>query len=240
MYFLLTILCSIVLIGKVSSASVDIGDSPCNENDSDCLLKITKILYAQVIKGDKDLEIPTSDPMYIKNIDGKFSDIDYELKNTTVVGFADCEVRKAVLAEDKNKATFNIFCPKLSLSGQYAVNGKILELPIQGEGDYKVILRGYDITIDADIKKVTRDDNTYISFTKLNLNANLTNGIDFDVENLFGGNAQFAEPAQKFLTENWKPIADALQMPAIESYFKEIFQNTNKYLKTIPANKIIK
>ncbi|KAJ0183392.1 hypothetical protein K1T71_001368 [Dendrolimus kikuchii] len=215
------------------------GYSACRSNDSQCLKEQTTAMYKLILPGIKELNIPSSDPMYLKRIEGKFDQMKYELTDSTMTGFLDCKVESSDITSDQ-KAVWKLSCPNLRISGQYSMNGTIIGVPIFGNGAYFIDTHDYFVTVTTEVKTTKGDDGQFhISYKNFKADADLRGGFDYDAKNLFGGNKQLADSAKTIIKQNWQITAKLMATPIVDSSVRNVLKSVNTYLKSVPAEEVI-
>ncbi|KAJ0183394.1 hypothetical protein K1T71_001370 [Dendrolimus kikuchii] len=227
------------VLAKVICAPVDV--QPCNEEDSECLTKLTKLIYPSAITGDDKLGIPSSDPMKQEFVEGKFNTLTYTLTDSTLKGFKDCQIESTTAITDQNSVEFKMVCPKFEMTGHYSANGKILETDIKGDGEYRLDATDVYITITAEIKKTPRDNGkSILSFEKFKVKPKVRGVVKIDLSNLFGGDKSLADPVLKMLNENWPIFVEELQGPIFDANVGKMRNSFNKFLELITSDNILK
>ncbi|KAL5273085.1 to family protein [Megaselia abdita] len=116
--------------------------SQCKTGDVKCIANtITDILHTQ-FKGHNGLHLVSTDPLKINSLElpkNPASPVSVELKfkNIVLTGISQAVVKEVRgFDADPGKSVFEIYAtiPSLTLAGPYSVNGKVLILPIVGEG----------------------------------------------------------------------------------------------------------
>ncbi|KAJ8723227.1 hypothetical protein PYW08_003139 [Mythimna loreyi] len=213
----------------------------CKRDDSVCLTKTANVIYKQAIQGVRELNLENLDPMHQDKIQGDLTGIKYELTNTTIKGSKDCDVLNMKLDLQKSKLHFDMSCPYFEMFGFYDISGKILSIPITGNGDFRIQCKEYYIKFNADTKISQRKDGKkYISMKSYQVFSELKGGMVSNLTNLFNGKQkELAEKVLQFVNKNWKPVADELQAPVFSANVKKLLKNFNKYLKSVPLDQIL-
>nr|XP_021181660.2 circadian clock-controlled protein daywake-like [Helicoverpa armigera] len=198
-------------------------------------------MYKLTVQGIPKLNIESLEPMHHDVIDGDLAVLKYRLFNTTVEGSTKCEVVDAKLDLQKTKLNLAMFCPLFHMYGLYEISGKILVMPIEGKGDFKMECKDYYIQVDSDIKiSQGKNGKKYISFKSYKTKGDLQGGMIIEINNLFNGRQkELADDINRFINKNWKPVANELQGPVFNANMRILVKNFNKYLKSIPLDELI-
>lgn len=112
--------------------------------------------------------------------------------------------------------------PRVELNGDYKIKGKVLVLPIQGDGQATLGFDNLDIVIKYKPRVITKNDRVYIQTEKFKLDFDTTR-LSLHFSNLFNGDKALGDNMNLFLNENWRDILGELK-PAISSALEQIFE----------------
>lgn len=125
---------------------------------------------------------------------------------------------------DPLKSTYEIHVriPNVRLSGNYKISGKVLVLPIQGEGKSELNFEDLRIVIKYKPRIVTKNGRDYMQTDKFNLDFT-TSLFSLNFSNLFNGDKALGDNMNVFLNENWSDILNELK-PSISLTLEQIFE----------------
>lgn len=201
----------------------------CKIDDYACMIEDTNILLK---KNDfHSFGFPTFDPLLIEKMDieqggNRSVTINLKFRKVHLRGMADAKMYKISGFEadpDKNKIEMRFKTPKGTIEGPYAINGKMLILPIQGKGNITLELYNLDVALKFLTKKVIKDGKIYMGIEKSKLRYTVT-GARVKFTNLFNGDKVLGDNMNAFLNENWQILLDELQKP-ISDGFGEVFRS---------------
>ncbi|CAH0586862.1 unnamed protein product [Chrysodeixis includens] len=216
------------------------GLTQCQPEDSACITRNSNILYKVAVAGDPSINVESLDPMFQKRIDGNLATIKYTFHNTTLKGFSECTVLNSQLNLKKSTLNFDLFCPTFKMYGQYDVTGRLLIVPMEGNGDYSVFCKDYNIHIDTEIKFGEKNGIKYMAYKSFKVDGDLQGKMVTDLTNLFNGRfEELAATVLRFINANWKPVSKELQGPVFYANVRRLIKNFNKVLKRIPVNQLI-
>ncbi|XP_045769224.1 circadian clock-controlled protein daywake-like isoform X2 [Maniola jurtina] len=211
--------------------------APCKIEDEDCVRNSVNAAIPKILQGIPELGVETSDPLFLEKIEGNLSILKYKFYNTTIIGYKDCAVTNLKTSPDLSSVHYVLNCPKFKLSGQYDISGRLIILPVEGNGDYELVTGKYKIDVDSDLKIHTGSDGkTYLSIKNFKLKCKALTPILFDFKNLFNGQKDLSDAVHKFANENWPEVAELVQDPTFYACMNKITRNVNKYLKTVPLD----
>uniref|UniRef100_A0A1A9ZDH2 Uncharacterized protein n=1 Tax=Glossina pallidipes TaxID=7398 RepID=A0A1A9ZDH2_GLOPL len=197
---------------------------PCNYGDTECIKKITSYFLSKK-EGDNSINLSEVDPLTPNKIhinQGSDSpvNIDIVLTNNKIYGASNAVVTKVTgFGKDLTKKhSITIQVPgAVSLLGDYALSGKVLILPIQGEGKSNLTLVNTVFSIDFVGMADGKDGEVYMKLKNFHLHVDPQSFI-FHFDNLFNGDKALGDNMNKFLNENWKEIFNELRA-SIEKEF---------------------
>ncbi|KAI5646094.1 hypothetical protein NE865_01987 [Phthorimaea operculella] len=214
--------------------------APCKLNDNACATKFAKAVLPTIIAGDPALGVGSSDPIYVENIEGNLSILKYRLMRSTTTGFKNCDINNVKLNMHKSNLKFELNCPNLRQKGDYFISGRLIVLPVEGNGTFSILSRHYKIGVDSTIATVRgKDGRDHLQIKKFTLALEAQKPVTYDFENLFNGNKELANVVLKFANQNWKEVAGIFQGPVFNDVIKEVIGNVNKYLNKIPMESLI-
>ncbi|KAL9888502.1 protein takeout-like [Glossina fuscipes fuscipes] len=212
---------------------------PCNYGDSECIKKLFNYLVQEKKEGDSSINLLPIDPLIPEDIyitqggDGPVQ-LNLTFSNSQILGLSKA-VAKEVIGFGKDLATKHevIFkMPRVTLVGNYAISGKILIFPVQGEGTCNVTMVDPEFRISFKGIPEEKDGNTFMKLTNFRLHPE-TKRVIYQFDNLFNGDKVLGDTVNKFVNENWKEVFDELRVPFDKSFgavFKHIIDEVfNKY-----------
>lgn len=125
------------------------------------------------------------------------------------------------------------FVPRIDIVGKYKINGRVLVLPIQGEGNAKLAFDNATLVIKYKPKLVLKKDKQFVQTEKFKLDFD-TSRLHIKLENLFNGDKALGDNMNQFLNDNWHDILTELK-PAIVYAVEEILKGIiNRIFAKIP------
>ncbi|XP_022129500.2 circadian clock-controlled protein daywake-like [Pieris rapae] len=213
--------------------------SPCKINDAKCFDAAFADAFPKLLSEDSTLGIGSSDPLHVDLIDGKLSILKYKFFDSTVEGYKRCSIKNVKSNLNSHTLHFELDCPGIVSTGKYELSGRLIVLPVEGEGEYRVTTGKYTIAVDTELKEV-QDENskTYFKIENFKQKAELIEPVVFDFKNLFNGKKDLSDAVHKYANENWKEVTNLVQDPVWISHLKQLIINFNKHLKTAPLEEI--
>ncbi|XP_047518369.1 circadian clock-controlled protein daywake-like [Pieris napi] len=213
--------------------------APCHLNDMDCFEATLNKALPQVFSENQTLGVESSDPLKVDLIEGDMPDLKFKLFSTITTGYKQCVIKNVKMNLDALTLHEELDCPNLETTGKYEISGRLMTLPIEGNGDFKIAAESYHITLDLDLETVVGDDKkVYLTIKSFKQKNEATAPISFDFKNLFNGQKDQADKVLTFANQNWKQVSDLLQEPIWYNNMKTILSSSNKYLMTEPLDQM--
>ncbi|CAH2266844.1 circadian clock-controlled protein daywake-like [Pararge aegeria] len=209
--------------------------APCKIEDAACIQKSVQAAAPKIITGIPELGIESSDPLFLERIEGDLSILKYKFFNTTITGYKDCQISNIIISPDLTNVHFELNCPTLKMSGLYDINGRLIILPVEGNGDFFLTTGKYNILVDSELKiQPGTDGKSHLSIKNFKLKCTAKSPIIFDFRNLFNGQKDLSDAVHKFANESWDEVSKLVQDPVFYACMNKIIKHVNKYLKTVP------
>lgn len=200
----------------------------CKAEDVQCIARVTTGIIQSNPKGRSDLGIPPLDPFRINSLvisqgaTGALN-LDLSFKNIDIVGFSNTKIDRAVgFTKDPHTSKFEMYAsvPKLSIRGKYKASGRILLLPITGDGDAVITME--NVKLAAKYKPIIneKDGHQYLDIDKIKLRLE-PKKVSIRLTNLFNGDKTLGENMNAFLNENWRDVWTELA-PSIDTAIAEV------------------
>ncbi|XP_055679537.1 protein takeout-like [Lutzomyia longipalpis] len=231
------LLLSVLIFVKSSLAAKFPDDIPkCKAADLKCLPEVITNVIKMVPNGHRGLHLIPIDPLHINEI--KITqerespvNINLVLSNTDIIGLRNVVVTRVKgFEKDPTNVVFEAEAKlkQIALLGHYKIDGRVLILPIQGNGKSNLTLDNLTFKLKFKTTQTYKNSKVYIQTKDFLFNFDTTR-LYISFENLFNGDKALSDNMNRFLNENWKDILDELK-PAITDAFSQIF---NSIINTI-------
>ncbi|CAI6366632.1 unnamed protein product [Macrosiphum euphorbiae] len=208
----------------------------CKKSDPNldrCLRSSIQSVIPDLAEGYPKLRIPALEPFELPSLEiehGKGSSkavsIDLKLKDVKIMGFTSAVVDALKVDVDNFKTSGKIsFTKPLEITGQYTVNGKVLVLPITGNGPCSIVL--HEPVLELEEMSGTpfeKNGKTFVQIKKVNVKVASVKKLNVKLENLFNGNKQLGDSMNSILNQNWEVLLEELK-PAFEEAIGAISQD---------------
>ncbi|EEB15089.1 conserved hypothetical protein [Pediculus humanus corporis] len=176
------------------------------------------------------------------NIDQSNQPISLKLKliDTIHTGLSTLNFHSASIDTINDRWILNGTLPYYSLHGKYKGNGKLLLLPIIGEGNanFTYLDTKVDFVMDGRRKK---EKGEIIIFNLIKLKVYFTFDKCFvTITNLFSGNKQLSDAVNHFIGNNSKEVMNGVKS-SLEKIYSSLYYNMiNKLISDVPYTEIFK
>ncbi|KAK9504720.1 hypothetical protein O3M35_010987 [Rhynocoris fuscipes] len=207
---------------------------------SDCITTSIEGAVKDLANGNPSLGVLPLDPLRFNKISidqgsGPVS-IKLDLKDLDVIGIKTVKLSPIKQWNWKDALVEGVV-PQIVLDGKYNIDGKVLVLPIKGEGHCHIVLDNVAIKVMLKLKTNEVGGKKYYQFSEFDFSFT-TSKVHYQFDNLFNGDKALGETTNKFLNENWSQVINELK-PAIFKAFSVAFKSIgDSVFSKVPADEI--
>lgn len=193
-------------------------------------------------RGAKDFGVFRIDPLFMSSLNIEQGSgavaVDLHFKDLNIYGFKNGRVPAVKADVDNFKINVSLAAPDgITLKGNYKIDGKVLVLPIKGEGKCELSLANVTAEVEIVGKQLTKNGQIYVEVMDFKFTFNTTR-LKSKFENLFNGNKELSAQMNVFLNENWNDILQELK-PAVQDAFGSAFHEiTNRIFAKVPFDSL--
>ncbi|XP_054271246.1 protein takeout-like [Macrosteles quadrilineatus] len=235
-------------------APLDAGKLPsyikaCRKDDpklNECAVKNGQAAIPSLIQGDKSLGIPKLDPLEIEKVvvgdankkGGGGLGITFTCYKCKISGLKDLQLKDAKIDLKKKTFEFTGKVPKVGVKGRYTTEGRVLILPIKGNGTADLTLGDLNLKYRLlyDLVK-GKDGKDHVKFKSPKLDFKVDQ-FKIKLTNLFNGDKNLGEQMNAFLNENWREVLKEFGPAVIEAINQIIVLITNSIAEKVPYDDI--
>ncbi|XP_005176457.1 protein takeout [Musca domestica] len=181
------------------------------------------------------------DPLHLDEINFKQDNNDAatlraHLTNLMISGLSNIQVTESRVSKKDFSWLTKLFCPKFKIEGHYKMDGRVLLLPLRGEGQMLIDIDAMNITMRTKTRLIEKGGFTFYNVTdvKVDLDAMKMNS-QFD--NLFGGNnEEINRSTNESFNKNWRDFFEALRPLITDTVDKIMFRLLAKLFLMYPAS----
>lgn len=157
-------------LNKISAKNL----KQCKLDDNACIIEVANEIFKNRYQGIGELGLSSIDPLKIDKMDlvqgGNVPvQIDLKFRKVVLLGLSKAKLYKISgfrADPENNKLEIRFKTPLGTLVGPYVINGKMLILPIRGNGNVTLNLENLDIHLKFLTKKVMKDGKAFMKIEK--------------------------------------------------------------------------
>uniref|UniRef100_A0A1L8DPW8 Putative hemolymph juvenile hormone binding protein n=1 Tax=Nyssomyia neivai TaxID=330878 RepID=A0A1L8DPW8_9DIPT len=201
----------------------------CSYGDSQCLIESSQEVLRAAGNGFPGLNLIPLDPLHVDKVDIRQNtdspvNINLFFRDIILKGLSQLKVYKMQgFEQNPRKIEMRAKLDKLVLNANYKAKGRILLLPINGEGKCNLTFDNWDAGWRFTVNKVQKNGKEYVKVDNSKLFFNTTR-LHMDFENLFNGDKALSDNMNQFLDQNWNVILTELK-PSLTEAISQILQN---------------
>ncbi|XP_063934870.1 protein takeout-like [Zophobas morio] len=197
----------------------------CHKSDPDleqCLMKSVEEIRPHLVKGAPEYNIPSLEPLIMQElISEEAVGMKILTTNVSAYGCSDFIVKGINVDLDKQVYELHIDIPKLRIEADYTVDGKLLLLPVRGNGNLEANVTDCVSTCILQGELYEKDGETYSRFITIDLKTKVGGG-HVRLENLFNGDKVILGLMNDVINKNLDAFLQEL-MPVIDKALGHTF-----------------
>ncbi|XP_026319094.1 circadian clock-controlled protein-like [Hyposmocoma kahamanoa] len=210
----------------------------CKLSDSNCIRSSAQGAIPVFTAGMPDIGTEPLDVMHVDNIKVDLAGLKLVVNDISIKGLRKANLTKTDVAMEKKQIAV-AWDTDIFMKGHYKASGRLLVLPITGDGDFTLKLKKLhvDMTIPFTMAK-TSDGKDMIDLKSYKYKYEVMDGANFQLTNLFNGNKVLSDTMLRFMNDNWKIISVEFGGPMLEKPNKKIYESIKTYLRSQPLENI--
>jgi len=217
--------------------------TPCdlkNSDYADCIKEQIEIALPKFTKGIPELGVASTDPVDLDDIHVDGNGLKLTFTKAQMHGLGDAKLSKLKVVITKSNENFTLaFKSDLMLTAKYEINGRIIILPIEGQGDAVVKCKNVEVSIDGTLARSKNNIGEHLKLITPKYQYDIEK-TTFRFENLFNGSKTLSDTTHQFANENWQQLMDDLAPPIIKQIVKTIIKSINKFFGSVTIDQILK
>ncbi|XP_011687610.1 PREDICTED: protein takeout-like [Wasmannia auropunctata] len=219
----------------------------CHRSDpnlNECIKRSIDLLRPYLKTGISALQIPSCEPLRVPRIEISQSAGPISIRST----YTDIEVQggtsfilKSIKTDiDNDRVRLKLYLPRLEMNARYNMEGKILMLPISGNGLARGNFTDIDVIAIVQGERYQSKKTGETHYRVIDFYADIDVGhANIHLDNLFNGDSTLSNAMNLFLNNNWKIVAAEVK-PALENAVSEIFKTfSNKIYSKFPFDTLL-
>ncbi|KAH8420923.1 hypothetical protein KR222_009836, partial [Zaprionus bogoriensis] len=179
-----------------------------------CARESFNTLKPRLMEGMPELFIPPMEPLRVPEIkmdqDSGAIYLHSTYKNVKITGISKHKLNDLRIDPSQLKFVFSMTFPKLYLESEYSIKGKIMMMPLLGDGNCKLELMNISMQTELYGQEYSKNGASYLKIKDIKVKYDLSN-VHIQLDNLFNGDKALGQRMNDFLNENWKSLADEVR-----------------------------
>nr|XP_022908738.1 protein takeout-like [Onthophagus taurus] len=216
----------LLLNGSVFTAKLPSFVTPCKRSDEnliECATNEGRKTLPQILNGVPELKLPNMKPLKLPEVKldvGK--NLKIKLNDLEIFGLENNDLKIFDINVNERKINVKIEFSRLNILSKYDINGRILVLPIIGNGPANITFVDPEFHFKSDLITTTKKSKQYLKM--INPKISYTSKREYYVlDNLFNGDKRLGDQMNKFLDENWDEVSKEIG-PAVTEVISAIVQ----------------
>ncbi|XP_046392875.1 protein takeout-like [Ischnura elegans] len=223
----LCLVAALALVSVVDSRRLPSYVKVCKRTDKNlnkCLMDAVATIRPYLLKGIPEFKIPPYDPLEIPvvTLTQGTGAVSYNatFRNLKAYGARDAIVKDVKIDLEDLKLEFDLLFPRMHLESDYDVDGKVLVVPVKGNGPSNANFTNTETNIKLYGKFETKEGKKYISLKEREVSLSIGDARLY-FGNLFNGNKELGDSTNQFFNDNWRDIVKEIQ-PVVEETISTI------------------
>ncbi|CAK1585555.1 unnamed protein product [Parnassius mnemosyne] len=236
MYYLSLVFLTYLL--SESSGAIAPFIKPCKSDDTECLIASTQNAIPYLGKGIPELGVPPGDSLTFKEINADQGELKLTFRDLKLVGTSKCQVINVKRDVEKSTISIEIDCPLL-ITGLYKLDGKLLFIPAQGDGNIELMTDKAKIFATLKYKTINGNNGQkHWKITGYDYSYDLVERVYIKLDNLFNGDEARAKPILDILNNSWKELIGEIGGPIIKELIAKAVDSIKKLLIVVPISEL--
>ncbi|EDW84222.1 uncharacterized protein Dwil_GK14019 [Drosophila willistoni] len=181
---------------------------------NECAKESFLVLKPRLMDGIPELYIPPMEPLVVPEVkmdqDSGAIYLHSVYKNVKITGISKHTLNDLRIEPSKHKFVVSMTFPQLHMESDYSIKGKIMMMPLLGDGRCKVDLTNITMNTELVGQEYTKHGSTFLRIIDVKVKYELSN-VHMHLDNLFNGDKALGERMNDFLNENWKSLAEEVR-----------------------------
>ncbi|KAJ3618506.1 hypothetical protein MTP99_006486 [Tenebrio molitor] len=238
------LICSL-LVAACTCAKLPSTFKKCKKDQPDvneCLSTAVDDAIRQLDKPFKQVGLPSLEPLEIPAVTIEAGTgavgLQQNFKNVKIYGFTKPESTKFEIDLEKKTAKLEMIVPEIKILAEYDVNGKILLLPVYGEGPGTVIMKNMHGKLTFTFEEYEKKGEKHLKIIEGKLKMQ-PESVHFNFENLFNGDKALGDNINKVMNENWEEVFSDVKSSYEDAFGQIVTGLFNGLLAKVPISELL-
>ncbi|CAH1404686.1 unnamed protein product [Nezara viridula] len=217
----------------------------CHTSDSDfndCVNNTLTTLRGEFIKGIPSLNLLPLEPLKIEKMElrqgtGEKFQMYQKLTNINIHGIGNYTIEHCNFDYKKKQWNHTQSYPYIKLEGDYEMDGKMLILPIKGNGKIRFLCTNVTTFSEVCFETFERNKEIYTRIKDYKLRIE-TKHAEVHLTNMFNGDRRLSEGVNRFLNSHWKEVFETYKELPEKSFAEFMKKQMNCIFTTFPEKEL--
>ncbi|XP_049949396.1 circadian clock-controlled protein daywake-like [Schistocerca serialis cubense] len=205
----------------------------------DCFVKQLQSIFARLVDGFPEIGALPLDPLEVTQVAVLADGEGPVAVNSTLTGMKIRGLSQAKAVQHRfNPKTLSLDSrlqiPRLSIDSKYKLSGRLLVLPINGNGDVHIEPENMDVRVHQKMSLVEREGRRFFHVDSSKVNFTV-GGLKMEFTNLYNGQKALEESTNKYLNDNWEVAFDSLKPVLTETIEDLLTSILGRLLDKVPV-----
>ncbi|XP_055904093.1 protein takeout [Eupeodes corollae] len=207
----------------------------CQRSDpnlNECIKQCVEDFRERMPVGIPELNIPPFEPLVVPEVkldkDSGSIFVHSTYKDIEVRGLSEFNIKKLIADINNNTLVMELYFPIIKIKANYTLMGKIMMLPLVGEGICNANLSNVKVLASVVGNRYFINGNEHLRIDDVKIRYKIKD-TKVHLDNLFNGDNALGEQMNSLLNENWGSLSEEMQ-PIIEDGMAEVLQKTTEKL----------
>ncbi|XP_030572088.1 protein takeout [Drosophila novamexicana] len=217
----------------------------CHRDSPDlnvCARESFESLEPRLMDGIPELYIPPMEPLRVPEIkmdqDSGAIYLHSMYKNVKISGISKHTLNNLSIDPSQLKFTLSLTFPKLKLESEYSIKGKIMMMPMLGDGNCQVELTNITMATELFGEEYMKNGASYLRIKDIKVKYDLAN-VHMQLDNLFNGDKALGQRMNDFLNENWKSLSDEVRPLMIKALVDILRASIDKLFEAFSYDELL-
>lgn len=180
------------------------------------------------------------EPVHIDHIYIDLAGLQLTLRDSKISGLSKSVIDNIHFDGSNKVLQFAYHVAPIILRGKYKAEGRLLILPIEGDGDVTIKIRNLKLFMTMPYEIIKNENGKdVINLKSYKYTHENKENTHFKLTNLFKGNKALSDAMHKFMNEQWSLISDQFATPIMDRPLQKIFTAIQTYLRSQPLENIV-
>lgn len=217
----------------------------CRRSDpnlNECIKHCVKDLQARMPIGIPQLHIPPLEPLLVPEVkldqDSGAVYLHSTYRDIEVRGLSEFDIENIDANINNNSLKMQLHFPRIDMKANYSLRGKIMMMPLLGEGICKANLSDVNVLANISGSRYIKNGNEHLKIDDVKISYDIGE-TKVHLDNLFNGDNTLGDKVNMFLNENWRSVSEEMQ-PIMEDAMAEVVrQTTDKLLQIYTYDQLL-